>query len=61
MTTVEELKGWINSLKDDSVIAIDEGGLTLQAQKADGSDEGYYEVGGWPLPEEADNEVPSTL
>lgn len=47
MTTKQELLKWVNTLADDARIAIDDGGLTLEADDLDGH-QAYFEVGGWP-------------
>ena len=46
MITVRELKEWLAPLGDDDLIAIDDGGLTLESKL------GWIEVGGWPEPHE---------
>jgi len=46
MITVRELKEWLAPLGDDDLIAIDDGGLTLESKL------GWIEVGGWPEPDE---------
>lgn len=43
-----ELRRWIDSLPEDSEVAIDEGGLTLMETGGDA----YLEVGGIPLESE---------
>ena len=48
--TKKELIDWLNSLDDDDLIGIDDGGLILTV----GGKEDYYEIGG--LPEESENE-----
>ena len=42
-TVVSDLKVWLDSLSDNDVVFINEGGLTLEIV---GSDEAYYEIGG---------------
>jgi len=48
---VSELKRWLNTLNDDDVIGVDEGGLCLQV---DGDPGIYYEIGGLPDDNETD-------
>lgn len=48
MMAVAEVIQWIITLKSDSSVAIDDGGLTLVEMGADGQ-ETYIEVGGTPL------------
>lgn len=39
----EEIIAWLNTLPDGSLIAIDDGGLTLVVPGSDA----YLEIGGW--------------
>lgn len=49
MMTVKEVRRWLTTLRDDSDIAIDEGGLTLVEISAGTQETGaYLEVGGIP-------------
>lgn len=43
--TVREIKDWLNSLTEDELVGIDEGGLTLRVV---GRPDVYYEIGGIP-------------
>jgi len=64
MITVKDLKNWTKGLKDDELIGIDEGGLTLvvvddseearlqQLKMFPSCDVPYIEVGGLPIVEE---------
>lgn len=54
MMTKTEVKDWLDSLPDDSDIAIDDGGLAL-VEVRDGKETGAYcEVGGTPEDTEDD-------
>lgn len=44
MTTVRELKRWLNTLSPTENVGIDEGGLILLVQSSDA----YFEIGGLP-------------
>lgn len=47
MTSVKELKAWLETLAEDSTVAIDEGGLTLVELGSNDLPTGaYLEVGG---------------
>jgi hypothetical protein len=48
---VEDIKAWLNTLDDDTLVGIDDGGLCLQETT---NTENYLEVGG--IPEEDDEE-----
>lgn len=54
MISVKQLREWLDTLKDDSSIGIDDGGLTLYEVQDEEPTEAYIEVGG--LPEEEDGE-----
>lgn len=43
--TVREIKEWLNTLRDDDVVGVDEGGLCLEVAR---DPETYCEIGGMP-------------
>lgn len=47
--TVREIKEWLNTLQDDDLVGVDEGGLCLELV---GDPESYCEIGGIPEEEE---------
>lgn len=47
MMTAGEIRRWLNQFGDDEPIAIDEGGMCLEA-RADEEEPDYIEIGGWP-------------
>lgn len=51
-TTVKELREWLKRFDENELVAIDEGGLTLEAYEEDS--DVYLEIGGWPLEEDDD-------
>ena len=54
MTTAGELKKWLEAINDETTVFIDEGGLAICTETGS-----YYEVGGEPLPEEKNDEIPA--
>jgi len=42
-TTIKNLVGWLKQFKEDDVVGIDSGGLTLEIAHKNGI---YYEIGG---------------
>lgn len=46
---VRELRGWLDTLGDDQLVGVDEGGLCLVVA---GDPEPYLEIGGMPDDEE---------
>lgn len=59
MTTIGELRAWLQGFRDENQIAIDDGGLTLEVIPVgetigDGRADDTYEIGGWPVPAEGD-------
>lgn len=49
MMRVKEVKEWLNGIDDEEFVFIDEGGLILVH-----TDDDYCEIGGSPLPDEAE-------
>jgi len=47
--TVREIKEWLNTLQDDDLVGIDDGGLCLEVAEDPGT---YCEIGGLPEEEE---------
>lgn len=56
MTTIKQLREWLDSLPGDASVGIDDGGLTLEAQWSPGGvgQCATYEVGGLPEPLDCD-------
>lgn len=53
-TTKQEISDWLATLRDDALIGIDEGGLTLRELGG----VAYLEVGGLPLGDPSEDEYP---
>lgn len=53
--TVKEIRDWLNSLLDDDVVGIDEGGLTLVVSPCSVNYTAHLEIGGMPE-QENDND-----
>lgn len=52
MTTVKDLRAWLDTLGPESTVAIDDGGLTLvELDKGTEPTGAYLEVGGVPRPQ----------
>ena len=62
MIAKNELKAWLNTLPDDSSVAIDDGGLTLVEIDSSTEETGnYIEIGGTPVEDDEDLEPENDL
>lgn len=55
--TRKQLADWLATFKDEDIVAIDEGGLSLEIYRTvgeHGKTEWYFEVGGYPNDDEHD-------
>jgi hypothetical protein len=49
--TIKELRKWLDNFEDDTMVGVEEGGLTLEVV---GLPQAYFEIGGSPEEEDAD-------